>query len=557
MGQIYIIGSEASSAEWANSFGKLIPIVISNVNDSVQIHNFVVYNLKDACIGDKVVIDLDAVDPAVALTIALHIRLSITDLRQNVLLPIMLVSYLPILSFLSLGECSQFFLSQSGFAFCSPGDLTVNINALAPLTIDNYYSSFLCRIQIRPDGSIGPHSLANQWGANVLHRTLLGCDINNPIINKAKSTMYFKYTLAHTYNQERLSSILSGHDETESLPGAVDDLPDATNKKILLIDDEAEKGWLEVLSHVCRGAIFKPYSKCIDNYDSLDEDIRNNIERDYYDLVFLDLRLNGVKEEDLKEPEDFSGMKILKRIKDINPGTQVIMLTASNKAWNMKALLEKGADGYYIKESPEYAFPFEYSEKNSFALLDEIEYCLKRSYLKRTYRKIEELKSHVYYYSISKSTLKQLNTQLDLSFTLLKKAQEDIEFAYAYISLEAVFEILSKEYLEEIDKNQYRIKETGQECKNWTINKGRCKEDRRQSKDNSKEYPMWKKIASIYYQLLDGDNDQLIIDAQRLIKFRNSFMHQDDNDSDLIEDIYNPSGFIELLDTIHEFVILL
>jgi DNA-binding NarL/FixJ family response regulator len=32
------------------------------------------------------------------------------------------------------------------------------------------------------------------------------------------------------------------------------------------------------------------------------------------------------------------------------------MFTASNKAWNMKALLDAGADGYYIKESPENIF---------------------------------------------------------------------------------------------------------------------------------------------------------------------------------------------------------
>lgn len=71
--------------------------------------------------------------------------------------------------------------------------------------------------------------------------------------------------------------------------------------------------------------------------------------------------MNGVQEEKVLSPNEFSGMKILKAIKAANQGIQVIMFTASNKAWNMKALLDAGADGYYIKESPEFAFPNSYS----------------------------------------------------------------------------------------------------------------------------------------------------------------------------------------------------
>ena len=50
------------------------------------------------------------------------------------------------------------------------------------------------------------------------------------------------------------------------------------------------------------------------------------------------LRLNGAAEDGQLVPEEFSGYKVLRRIKELNRGNQVIMLTASNKAWNLKAL---------------------------------------------------------------------------------------------------------------------------------------------------------------------------------------------------------------------------
>lgn len=53
-------------------------------------------------------------------------------------------------------------------------------------------------------------------------------------------------------------------------------------------------------------------------------------------------------------PDDMSGMNILKRIKQVNPGNQVIIFTASSKSWNLKALMDNGADEYYLKESPLY-----------------------------------------------------------------------------------------------------------------------------------------------------------------------------------------------------------
>jgi len=104
-----------------------------------------------------------------------------------------------------------------------------------------------------------------------------------------------------------------------------------------------------------------------------------------YDVIFLDLRLS--KEEDkvnqISNISDFTGTKVLRKIKDINKGIQVIIFTASNKVWNIERLLEIGANGYYIKESPEYILNEVFSKENYNELLVTVKKTLSLKYLRR------------------------------------------------------------------------------------------------------------------------------------------------------------------------------
>ncbi len=43
---------------------------------------------------------------------------------------------------------------------------------------------------------------------------------------------------------------------------------------------------------------------------------------------YLQIKLNTI--------DDFTGTKVLKVIKEINPGIQIIIFTASNKVWNIE-----------------------------------------------------------------------------------------------------------------------------------------------------------------------------------------------------------------------------
>jgi len=341
-------------------------------------------------------------------------------------------------------------------------------------------------------------------------------------------------------------------------------LINATGKKILLIDDEADKGWRDVLKGILKGASFETISERVRNYEAFTDNSRKKIETGDYDLIFLDLRLGGIDEEKNVQPEDFSGMKVLKAIKEQNKGTQVIMLTASNKAWNMKALLDAGADGYYIKESPEYAFSTLYSQNNAENLCKTIERCLSRGYLRNVYTDIGSMKQWLETPNVSGSLRDNVSKQLDIAFYLISRAQHKQEFAFAYVTLEQIFEIVSKEFIIEDRDNPPIIKELGKKCKNWEIKGDYCIESKKPIENN---YPQWKKIVSIYSQLFDEDVTRLGVKIRDLIDKRNAFIHNNEQKrpqkksaiggQSLHQDIFTEKGFNHLFYKIEELIDLI
>ena len=86
MGETYIYGNE-NSKSWYASIGVFVPFPIMSLNETSKIHEFVIKNVKDVAPESKIVIDLDSIDPALALTIAMHLRLSVDSLKENILLP--------------------------------------------------------------------------------------------------------------------------------------------------------------------------------------------------------------------------------------------------------------------------------------------------------------------------------------------------------------------------------------------------------------------------------------------------------------------------------------
>lgn len=318
------------------------------------------------------------------------------------------------------------------------------------------YKGFLKRMKSlsAPANYSSHHSIANEWGADVLGRVVMGDDFNNTFVSPTiKNSLFFKYLIATTNSHRLVLGLSQKQSSHQSFK------IDASGKRILLIDDEADKGWEYVLSKMLNVRIDVISEKVVD-YKSLSAESKKKILTNDYDLIFLDLRLNGGDEENVSNPKDFSGMKILSTIKnDINGGIQVIIFTASNKAWNMKALLDAGADGYYIKESPEYAFPLEYSVENARRLIDTINAYFDRKYLRVICNKIQKMNDLL---SFKDDINEEIINKLLLSFSLISNAESkkqqnkgekdeiqetDKLFAYSFISLFEILELVVKIFI--------------------------------------------------------------------------------------------------------------
>ena len=552
MAKTFILGNNTATS-WAKGLGCIVTVPTIAINNYEEIHNFVCREFAGKQQDDKVVIDLDAINPALALLVALHIRLSVSDIKAVAFVPLLFVSKLPLQSFLKYGECSQLFLMSRGTYFCTPEETSDALEIIEGLSVDNYKSDFLSQIHISPDAEIGRHSMANQWGADVFNR-IISKDNRNETdeIKSAKKKLYYKYVFLNTTDIKATINDIENDEERENVR------LNATGKNILLIDDEADKGWSFVLKDkFFVNSNFDVINSAIADYSDISETIRKKIESDYYDLYLLDLRLLGTKEDEIYSADEFSGMKILKEIKNKNQGNQVVILTASNKAWNMKALLDEGADGYYIKESPELKLPMSFSNANFQAFKDAVEISLNSGYKKQTFRKIAVLLSIIMESNISEFTKNELEYVLNQSSKQILSAKNSLDFAYAYMTLFQAFEFVTKEYISET--------ETG-----WILNNSTCLYRYSTFGKFAKQKDEIVKVEGKYiipsildktiniYVGLGGHNDSAFINdyIRKSIDIRNAFIHNDtkkysEEDS---QKIYKQDGFNLLLETVEKII---
>lgn len=131
--------------------------------------------------------------------------------------------------------------------------------------------------------------------------------------------------------------------------------------KVILIDDEANNGWREIVEKVLFNNA--PIEVALNA-----EEAKEKLNQSSYDLILLDLRFGEVDHANTRV-EYFGGYTILKQyvrnsFDSLNFSTPVILFTASNKAWNIFEMLENGVDEFYIKEHPDTAMDLDFSRQN-------------------------------------------------------------------------------------------------------------------------------------------------------------------------------------------------
>lgn len=378
--------------------------------------------------------------------IAMHLRLT-EALGKLRYIPLILVSDDPLEQILTAQN------EKLGVLCTTPGSILVKnedgeiakalqINALTP---SEYSTQFLKVITINRPDSTGKHSLANVWGVSRLAQAtgLRKVLLEREDIDNRYKELYVKYLKSINDTQGTLEAELP-------LPALVE--IKSKDRQVLLIDDEADNGWGDVLA-----PIFKGNLTCISGKDKSFEEFYDEakalVTKPIWDLILLDLRLDPKEDQagnEYKMAKEYYGAKLLTYIKQQNAGNQVIMFTASNKAWNMQQLLDMKADGYYVKESPEFdqSTAFSVLTFNSFA--ERVNVCFEKNYLRHAWGLCESIKKLL---RIVDTRLIRsphgINLCLEQGFNSLYQATAMNQefYLYSFLDFYRIIEVLGKELI--------------------------------------------------------------------------------------------------------------
>ncbi|GGG88482.1 hypothetical protein GCM10011416_00930 [Polaribacter pacificus] len=257
-----------------------------------------------------------------------------------------------------------------------------------------------------PKNYIDSHSIANEWAINRWSKTInVSDDRIEAIENKIESNLYFKYL--NTIYPIIKSDVITDDKLKITYSGT---------PKVLYIDDEVEKGWGEIFAHFFDDINEIYFDYLVEDFKNINQEqlIKSAIQKikdDDIDLVLLDFRLlpGDFNKKNIKE---ITGVKILNEIKELNPGIQVIIFSATNKIWNLQNLQDAGADGFILKESPENSVEDGFTVKSIENMVHVFNSCFERNFLKAFHLKIDELKTEL----LPRKNFKKVSNPLDINF---------------------------------------------------------------------------------------------------------------------------------------------
>lgn len=399
------------------------------------------------------------------------------------------------------------------------------------LTIDDL-SKEIQKLKLDPPLNYADsHSIANEWAIHQWAKTI-GCDETDVLTNvfqNVESNLYFKYL--RTINPISEVDKISPQDLKIKFEG---------NPKVLLIDDEAEKGWREVFAYIFND-VYQNDEEMAIYQDTLEIDfkkittedlIQNSIQKikdDDINLVILDFRLNP---SDFigSNPKDITSIRLLKKIKELNPGIQVIIFSATNKVWNLQALQDAGADGFILKDGGENI----HKSINSFRNLTSDAFS--RVFLKEFYKLLFQVRNRIASCDYEdgsdfESFLKTLQTQLKI----IDQAGREVKSSTP-ISLDIVFlncynflDLFKSQYIVEKDFRFYiGIEESS--LHRYDHNHGVFSDLGDFIKVSYNDKPSWFQSMAgllIDYFEVAGLNDKSIKDLWKVKNWRNTYIHED------------------------------
>lgn len=268
------------------------------------------------------------------------------------------------------------------------------------------YRDFLKRMKSlsAPANYVTHHSIANEW-AIMRWNDMMTNPVELPDVTFT-TMLYYKYLRALYGDSQKMKKWLKnqGLSNLEKIENI------ERGKKLVLIDDEWNKGWADILAKIAKSSGFE-FKNCKIKKEWDRETLVNNVnsfvDNNDADCYLLDLRLHDsdFDEAYLKKNElRLSGYEILDHIKLNNEANPVIVFSASNKLWNFKntvwdykdenSLKEKeGALGYVLKETPESSLKARESYNIYCDFVNAIRLSFKLSKWKEVVKKQKDLKN--------------------------------------------------------------------------------------------------------------------------------------------------------------------
>jgi CheY-like chemotaxis protein len=380
----------------------------------------------------------------IGLLLGLHIRLNYELSLKKRLIPIIFLSNFTVENLIKVNSFDSdnnpqnlIFTKGVNFSSFDAEDIQKAIKSSTKCIEADYQKNVLSKLNIIRKEAKGGHDIANAWGCFKVAQ-VIGVDsqiYQLESIAKHLKQLYAKYLICKN--------------ESFSNEKRIDLNPLKCNgKNILFIDDKSDEGWAELMRNLFKGAgdNFKyvdsskykadDLHKSFKDFDGFYNECQSHIGKDW-DLIFIDLRLNPEKEDidnEIIAPTDFSGYKLINEFLTKNEGYQIIVLTASNKIWNINAALKRGCNSYFIKESPDYNYPISETKKLLDKFKSDIDSCFQKGFLRVLFTNWENAKNKSA--NIKTDYIEESNTSLDIAWQQIKSGFLDFGFLTIFQSIE-------------------------------------------------------------------------------------------------------------------------
>ncbi len=419
-------------------------------------------------------------------------------------------------------ECFDIFKMPGVFYVHSDYHSLTNISQVLYDISEPEYKIGLKNIHLNVPSDIGDnHSVANKWA---IYRWSHALNISEErdfcsVEDKVSNSLYFKYL-------NSLNSFTK-YVEVNSKSLSIDTSTCMSMPKVLFVDDQADEGWYEALcsilfdknhinmDHIGSGLKLKSSEEIVDI-------VKERVTAFSPEIVILDLRLCA-SDFGNKSIKDLTGNRVLRSIKQINRGIQVLIFSSTSKIWNYQFLSSQegnidGADGFIVKERPEDSKDPFYTRTIIKYFVNSLNQCCKLTYRKELWEKMQEdiVKCNTTFSEYGNIVARLLELAEDSLFA----KQSGIQYASIFMNLFRVVEVTANRYIDDYaiqDMDGLYYFQFRDGSKLLKFNKEGIPTNNEVFRHDKKSLPYQQKIYNtLYYLGLHGSN------IYKLFKFRKS-----------------------------------